>query len=177
MDRLHHSLERCEVGDIIDRVADLAEQIGVDGNAVALQTVWDREDLALLVRQVIGSRIQLAVDRSTRQIEDLFLPLFRDILIIDNKQGGRILAVHFFMQRLQISAALGRFDLDGNTGLFLIFIRQRPERFIQLGLEIQPLYRTLGAAEGTGCHRHDQHDANQQCDYSFGSHSAYSYHK
>ena len=66
MDGFHHFLERFEVGDAVHRIAHPAEQIGVDGDAVALQAVRDRKDPAILGRQVIGSRIQLAVDGSAR---------------------------------------------------------------------------------------------------------------
>ena len=177
MDRFDHVFQCVEVIDVIYLITCLGDQIGVHGDTVALQAVGDRNQLALFRGIVIRGCVQLAVDTGSGEIERFFLPFIRGILVIDHKQRGRILGLHLIAQRLKIGAALGRFYLHRYAGFFLILLCQRLQCFVQLGLEVQPIDRTLGCAEAAGGHRHDQHNTNQQGDYSFGTHFTYSYHK
>lgn len=147
LDLLGDCLQRLEVVQRIDRLHGceaggeiLVQQCLVVDDTVSLHNVCDAVDLAVL-RQCEVVRGQLAEHLATGEVIAVVDPVGKTDGTVDLEQRGRLGLVHLRRERLLIRAGRGSHDIDRNTGLLGIGLRQCFPLGVLFGFEVQIIDR------------------------------------
>ena len=159
VDVLHDGLQRFEVGDLVQLVAGLLEEVHIDDDAVALIAVADGAELAVLIIDVVGIGVQLVGDLGAGEIQAVVGPGVGAGLVAHDEQGGRVGLVHLSGQGLRIGAGSGGDHVHGDAGLLGVELRDLLKNFIGFGLEVQPVD---GAILRVGHGDQSEHEAQNE---------------
>ena len=159
-DVLGNSLQAGEVLDLVERVACLFQQLGIDDDAEGLIAVACAVGLAVLTLEVEVGRGHLVQELRAVKREAVVLPGVQSRLIAALEQRRGVLLGHFGGQRGLIGAAGGGDDLDGNAGLFGVGLGKCLPCTVCFRLEVQEIDRAFVAALAAGeqADGEDQHE-------------------
>ena len=143
MDVLSNGLEAVEVFDFVHCVACSLNVIGVNNDAVALVAVADGNELAVSVFEVEVFGLELFCDSCVGEVESILVPILNALLVADYEQCRRIGLIHFSGKGLSVCTRSSGNDLNVYALSFLVLLSKALEGLVELGLEVQPVNRTL----------------------------------
>ena len=146
VDVLGNSLQAVKVLDLVHRVTGLFDQGGVGDDAVALEAVADRNELAVCVIEVVSVGVQLFFDRGALEVKRKVAPVLDALLVADNKQCRGIGLVHLSGESGAVGAGSSGNDLYINTLCLGVLLGEVLQGLVDLGLEVEPVNRALCAA-------------------------------
>ena len=143
VDVVSDGLQGREVLDLIQRVAGIGQQLGVDDDTEGLVAVAHGLQLTGLVVEVEVVGGQLTGERRSGQIQSVLIPVLQAGHVADVVDGGSAVLAHLGVQGVGVVAGSSGYDLDRHAGLLGVAGGQTLQSLVELGLEVQ-------VVDGTG---------------------------
>ena len=148
VDIVRNSLQRLEVGDLVERVARFFQQGNVRDDAEGLETVANGDHFAVSRLDGVVLRGQLFVELGAGQVVAILAP-GGDAALVALEQGRSRTLVHFGNERLFIGAGSGGENLHFHAGLGSVGLGELLPGLVRLGLEVE-IVHTAGRGRGFG---------------------------
>ena len=142
VDVVGHGLQSIEIGDVIQGVASLLQQSGVDDDAEGLVAVADGLQLAGVIVEVKGIGGQFSGNGGVGQIQGVLIPVFQTGHVADVEDGGSFRLGHLRGQGVGVGAGSGGNNLNRHTGGLGVQGSQLLQSGVCFRLEVQIIYGT-----------------------------------
>ena len=142
MDVIRNSLERFKIGDVIERVASLLQERGVDDDAKGLIAVRNGFDSAGFIVQVVLIGGHFLVDRRVGQIQHIVVPIGETLRIAALEERRCAILAHLRVERIRIGAGSSSDHLYRHAGLFGVSRRQLLPCSVSFRLKVEVIHGT-----------------------------------